>query len=64
MAATFTFLKENGGVAFQRSDAEEAEWTVEEMSLYCTYPFRKDMVIERGMHVLFQDPATGEWQCY
>lgn len=59
----FTFLKASGEVAFFRSDAEQAEWTEEEMSLLCTFPLNEKQ-IERGMTVLFQDPATGAWQAY
>lgn len=60
----FTFLKATGEVAFFRSDAEQAEWTQEEMNLVCSFPFIADKMIERGMTVLFQDPATGDWQAY
>ena len=59
----FTFLK-GGAVAFYRSDAEQAEWTQEEMSLLCTFPLDQKKIIERGMTVLFQDPATNAWQAY
>ena len=59
----FTFLK-NGGVAFFRSDAEQADWTEEQMSLLCTFPVDEKKTIERGMTVLFKDPATGTWQAY
>lgn len=59
----FTFLK-SGSVAFFRSDAEQAEWTQEEMSLFCTFPVDPKKTIEHGMTVLFQDPATGDWQAY
>ena len=59
----FTFLK-NGKVAFYRSDAEQAEWTQEEFSLFCTFPYNRGKVIERGMTVLFKDPATKAWQAY
>lgn len=58
----FTFLK-GGTVAFYRSDAEQAEWTQEEMSLICTFPLN-EKVIERGMTVLFADPATNAIQAY
>lgn len=58
----FTFLKD-GTVAFYRSDAEQAEWTQEEMSLICTFPLN-EKVIERGMTVLFADPATNAIQAY
>lgn len=59
----FTFLK-GGSVAFYRSDAEQAEWAQEEMSLLCTFPVDQKKIIERGMTVLFQDPATNAWQAY
>lgn len=60
----FTFLRATGEVAFFRSDAEQADWTQEEMNLSCTFPYLPDKVIERGMIVLFQDPATDSWQAY
>lgn len=59
----FTFLK-NGNVAFFRSDDEQAEWTQEEMNLQCVFPYDPQKVIERGMIVLFPDPATGAYQAY
>ena len=59
----FTFLK-NGTVAFSRNDAEQAEWTQEEFSLLCTFPYIPKETIERGMTVLFADPATGAVQAY
>lgn len=59
----FTFLK-NGTVAFSRNDAEQAEWTQEEFSLLCTFPYIPQKAIERGMTVLFADPATGAVQAY
>ena len=60
----FTFLTPSGAVAFFRSDAEQAEWTEEEMSLLCTFPVIEGKMIERGMIVLFQDPATDDWQAF
>ena len=60
----FTFLTHTGTVAFVRADAETAYWTEEEMSMQCEFPFDKDKVIERGMRILFQDPATAEWKAY
>lgn len=59
----FTFLK-GKTVSFVRDDAEQAEWTQEELSLLCTFPYDRNKAIERGMTVLFQDPATGAWQAY
>lgn len=60
----FTFLNHAGDVAFFRSDAEQAEWTQEEYNLHCTFPYLPNKVIERGMTVLFRDPASDEWQAY
>ena len=59
----FTFLKGNN-VAFFRSDAQTAEWTQEEMNVHCTFPLLPGIIIERGMILLFQDPATDEWQAF
>ena len=59
----FTFLK-NGTAVFSRNDAEQAEWTQEEFSLVCTFPYIPQKTIERGMTVLFADPATGAVQAY
>ena len=60
----FTFLTPSGTVAFQRDDAEQAEWTQEELNLVCSFPFDAKKVIERGMVVLFQDTATNNWKAY
>lgn len=60
----FTFLKSNGDVAFFRSDAEQADWCQEEMTVTATFPYVPAKVIERGMIMLFQDPATNDWQAY
>lgn len=59
----FTFLKGND-VAFYRSDAQTAEWTQEEMNVHCTFPLLPGKIIERGMILLFQDPATDDWQAF
>lgn len=58
----FTFLRSSGEVAFFRNDAEQADWTQEEMTISCIFPYNPDKVIERGMVILFQDPATNDWQ--
>lgn len=60
----FTFLKASGEVAFFRSDAEQADWTQEEMTATATFPYVAQKVIERGMVMLFQDPATNDWQAF
>ena len=61
---TFTFLTATGEFAFFRSDAMQARWMQEEMSLNCTFPYDPKKTLERGMTVLFQDPATNDWQAY
>lgn len=60
----FTFLKNNGEVAFFRDDAEQADWIQEELNLNCVFPYVAEKMIERGMVILFQDPATNNWQAY
>lgn len=60
----FTFLTHTGEIAFVRSDAQVADWTQEELNLNCTFPYDPKKVIERGMTVLFQNSATGDWQAY
>ena len=60
----FTFLRSTGAVSFFRSDAEEADWCQEEMTVSATFPYFSNKVIERGMVMLFQDPATNDWQAY
>ena len=61
---TFTFLKPSGEVAFYRGDAEQAEWTQEEMNLLCSFPYLTEKTITHGMVILFQDPATDDWKAY
>lgn len=60
----FTFLNSSGQVQFVRNDAEQADWTQEEMSLQCEFPYDPEKPIARGMRILFQDPATDDWKCY
>ena len=60
----FTFLNSSGQVQFVRDDAEQADWTQEEMLLQCEFPYDEGKPIERGMRILFQDPATDDWKCY
>lgn len=55
----FTFYDQNDKALFIRDDAEQAEWTVHEMSLSLAFPYRADKIIERGMRVGFTDPAMG-----
>ena len=60
----FTFLTPAGSVAFFRSDAEQAEWCQDEMTVTATFPYVQNKVITRGMILLFQDPMTGNWQAF
>ena len=60
----FTFINAAGQTLFVRDDAERAEWTQEEMSLECEFPFRPDAVIETGQRIIFHDPSTGDVQVY
>lgn len=57
----FTFLKDNA-VAFIRDDAEQANWTQEEMTVNMTFPYLAEKVIERGMVLLFED--LDGWQAF
>lgn len=57
----FTFLK-NNEVAFIRDDAEQANWTQEEMTVNMTFPYLAEKVIERGMVLLFED--LDGWQAF
>ena len=59
----FTFLK-GDSVAFFRSDAITAEWVQEELNVHCVFPYLPDKEIERGMIILFQDPATDDWHAH
>lgn len=60
----FTFISQAGQTLFVRDDAERAEWTQEEMSLDCDFPYRKDAIIETGQRMVFKDPSTGDVQIY
>ena len=59
----FTFLK-NNEVAFIRDDAEQANWTQEEMTVNMTFPYNPGKVIERGQRVCFRDPATNNIEIF
>ena len=60
----FTFLDMAGGTLFVRDDAERAQWTQEEMTLDCDFPYLPDKAISTGQRVFFVDPATGAQQIY
>ena len=64
IVVNFTFIRPSGAMAFYRSDAEQADWTQEEMNLVCVFPYNANKIIERGMTVIFTDPATDELKAY
>ena len=59
----FTFIDAAGTVLFIRDDAEQASWTVEEMTLHLDFPYDSGKVIATGQRVLFHD-ATNAPQVY
>ena len=59
----FTFFSPADTVLFARSDAIKAEWTHQEFSLVCTFPYDADKEITRGMRIGFSD-AFGHFQIF
>lgn len=53
-----TFLNAAGTVLFTRDDMESGNWTQEEYTVNCTFPYDSGKVIERGQRMTFRDPAT------
>ncbi len=51
----FLFFTAAGTVSFTRSDAESANWAVEEMSLQALFPYDPQKVINRGLRIGFTD---------
>ena len=60
----FIFLDMAGATLFTRNDAERAQWTQEEMTLECEFPYLDDKRISIGQRIFFKDPSTGETQIY
>ena len=60
----FIFLDMAGGTLFIREDAERAQWTQEEMTLECEFPYLDDKRISIGQRIYFKDPSTGSEQIY
>lgn len=60
----FIFLDMAGATLFTRDDAERAQWTQEEMTLECEFPYLDDKRISIGQRIFFKDPSTGETQIY
>ena len=57
----FLFFNAADVPLFSRNDAESANWTVEERSLQCLFPFHAGKEITRGMRIGFYD-ETGVFQ--
>ena len=60
----FTFLDMAGKVVCLRDDAEQALWTVEELSLDLDFPYLPGKKIATGQRVHFKDPATNQDQIF
>ena len=59
----FLFFNAAGQPLFSRDDAEQAEHTHEEMSLYALFPYDQDKVIQRGMRIGYTD-SLGVFQAF
>ena len=51
----FIFFSGGDQVLFHRNDAESAEWTHQELSLRCVFPYVEEKAITRGMRIGFED---------
>jgi phage minor structural protein len=58
----FVFFDMADHPLFTRDDMESATWSVDQMSLQATFPFKADKEILRGMRVGF--PFDGAWQVF
>ena len=58
------FLNAAGTTLFVRDDMEQGNWTQEEYTLNCTFPYVSGKVIERGQRVAFRDPATNTLEMF
>ena len=59
----FVFFDLAGHTLFVREDAERAEWTHEEMSLYTLFPYDGAKVIQHAMRIGFLD-CLGVFQVF
>lgn len=59
-----TFLNMAGTVLFTRDDMEQGNWSQEEYTVNCTFPYDAGKVIERGMRLAFRDPATNNLEMF
>ena len=51
----FIFFDVSDKILFVRTDAESANWQVDELSLTCLFPYDPGRVITRGMRIGFED---------
>lgn len=63
MYKSFIFFSLDDQVLFHRNDAESAEWTHQEMSLQCVFPYDAEKEIHRGMRIGFED-SFGKFQLF
>lgn len=59
----FLFFTASDVPLFVRSDAETAEWSVEQYTLNAEFPFDEAKKIQRGMRLCFKDD-DGAWQAF
>lgn len=59
----FIFFSLADAVLFHRNDAEQAEWTHQEFTLTCTFPYNPEKEITRGMRIGFDD-SFGQFQLF
>ena len=51
----FLFFDAADAMLFVRTDAEQANWQVDELSLTCLFPYVPEKTILRGMRIAFED---------
>lgn len=51
----FIFFNNADEILFTRTDAESANWQVDELNLTCLFPYVPDKNIQRGMRIAFED---------
>lgn len=51
----FIFFNNADEILFTRTDAESANWQVDELNLTCLFPYVPEKTITRGMRIAFED---------
>ena len=51
----FIFFDTSDSILFTRTDAESANWQVDELTLTCLFPYVPEKTIRRGMRIAFED---------